>query len=98
MDVTTNNIIGVLYASGELQRVCSSVCRDVNLVDDLTSEIILILLEKDPSTIQELNESGALLAYVHGIAKKQWCSTTSAFYRKYRKPLLKNKEIDDTKI
>lgn len=96
--VTTNNIIGVLYASGELQRVCSSVCRDVKFVDDLTSEIILILLEKDPSTIQQLNESGALLAYVHGITKKQWCSTTSAFYRKYRKPQLNNKEINDTKI
>jgi len=98
MAIAQENIIGVLYASGELQRVCSSVCRDVNLVDDLTSEIILILLEKDPSTIQELNESGALLAYVRGITKKQWCSTTSPFYRKYRKQSLKNVEIDDTKI
>lgn len=92
------NIIGVLFATGELQRICGSVCRDVSFVDDLTSETILILLEKDPTTIQALNESGALLAYVRGVVKNQWCSTTSAFYRKYRKPQLNNIEINDTKI
>lgn len=53
--------------------------------DDFVQEIYLILLEYDQEKLQAIYEKGDINFFLTRIIKNQWCSTTSPFYRKYRK-------------
>lgn len=59
--------------------------------DDLTQEIYLILLQYNQSKLQQLIDKGQIKFFVARIIHNQFFSTTSTFYRQYKKPLL-NKE------
>ena len=48
--------------------------------------------------MDELNEKGMLLAYIYGMARNQWNSKTSPFYRKYKKYNDLKKESDETEF
>lgn len=53
--------------------------------DDFVQEIYLILLEYDQEKFEAIYEKGDINFFLTRIIKNQWCSTTSPFYRKYRK-------------
>lgn len=53
--------------------------------DDFVQEIYLILLEYDQEKLEAIYEKGDIKFFLTRIIKNQWCSTTSPFYRKYRK-------------
>lgn len=53
--------------------------------DDFVQEIYLILLEYDQEKLEAIYEKGDINFFLTRVIKNQWCSTTSPFYRKYRK-------------
>ena len=53
--------------------------------DDLRQEVVLTLLNRDAARLNDIADDGKLPAFVTRIVRNQWCSTTSDFYRKYRK-------------
>lgn len=53
--------------------------------DDFVQEIYLILLEYDQEKLEAIYVKGDINFFLTRIIKNQWCSTTSPFYRKYRK-------------
>lgn len=53
--------------------------------DDFVQEIYLVLLEYDQEKLEAIYEKGDINFFLTRIIKNQWCSTTSPFYRKYRK-------------
>ena len=79
------DIITAYYAKGLIFGECSKLCKDAYLCQDLAQEVALIMMEKDESVIQGLNERGEMLFYIYKIAKNQYCSKTSPFYKKYKK-------------
>lgn len=80
-----NEIITAYYAKGLIFAECSKLCKDTYLCEDLTQEVTMIMMDKDESFIQGLNERGELLFYIYKVAKNQFCSQTSPFYNKYIK-------------
>lgn len=78
------NIVGLLFKNGTIADICNKVTGGAALTKDFIQEIVIILLSK-PAKVDEMNESGMLLAYIYGIAKNQWYSSTSPFYTKYKK-------------
>lgn len=82
----SKNIIGLLFKNGIIADICVKVTGGAALTEDLAQEIAINLLSPGKSKkVNELNESGMLLAYIHGMAKNQWNSKTSPFYKKYKK-------------
>lgn len=70
----------------ELYQCIKNITKGNELSDDLFSECILILLEyKDANKINELANSGQLKYFFISIAIRQYISTTSPFFTKYRK-------------
>lgn len=80
-----NEIIEAYYAKGLIFDECSKLCKDTYLCEDLAQEVTMIMMNKDESFIQGLNERGELLFYVYKVAKNQYCSKTSPFYHKYKR-------------
>lgn len=66
------------------------------LCDDLVQEVALIILEaKDGSRLDEAISKGEHLPYIKRIINNQYCSTTSAFWRKYRQQAINEVEFED---
>lgn len=84
-ETNKNNIIGVMFTSGVIQETCERVCDDRTLVGDLVQEVTLTLLQKEQSLIASLNATGNLIGYTYKIAKNQWQSKSSSFYKKYKR-------------
>lgn len=80
-----NEIITAYYAKGLIFGECSKLCKDAYLCQDLAQEVTLIMMGKDESFIQGLNERGEMLFYIYKVAKNQYYSKTSPFYNKYKK-------------
>lgn len=94
----SKRIIGNIFAQGLIYAECAKICKDAYLCGDLASEVTIILMEKKPELIEGLNHRGELLYYVNRVARNQYCSKTSPFYRKYIELQLKTNVYDDTTI
>lgn len=80
-----NKVIEEIYSSGWLEKHCRSVCSDRQLADDLVQEVALIILETKPdSSLDKAISRGEHLPFIKRIINNQYCSKTSAFWRKYR--------------
>lgn len=66
-------------------------------VDDLSQDIYEILLDKPASLIEQLYERGELQYYIGRVAHNNIFSTTSGYYRTYKKPE-QHIKIDDLNI
>lgn len=53
--------------------------------DDLTQEVLLILLAMDNERLNDIYTTGKIPHFVTKIVKNQWCSLTSTYYTLYRK-------------
>lgn len=71
------------------ERIVETICKNIGVspkyMDDLVQEIYVILLEYDQDKLQEIYDKGQLNFWLTRIIKNQYCSTTSPFYKKYRK-------------
>lgn len=88
-----NEIITELYNSKEFND-CINKMEPDHLRDDLRAEVALILLETDDQKLQEIHANKALKFYTVRIILNLIQSKTSAFYKKYRLPII---ELDTNK-
>ena len=61
---------------------------DYQFRDDLTQEIYMILLDSDQAKLQDIINKKQIRFYVARILRNQFYSSTSPFYKQYKKPLL----------
>lgn len=78
-----NEIIAELYNSREFNETIGKM-HPAGLRDDLRSEVILILCEKDEQEIISIYQSGGLKYYTVRIILNLIQSSTSPFYKKFR--------------
>lgn len=64
---------------------CSKYSIPKDLLDDLTQEISLILLQYPHDKLEKINDSKHMNAFITGILVRTCYSTNSQFYRVYRK-------------
>ena len=55
--------------------------------DDFVQEIYLMLLEYDNKKLDDIFQKNQIKYFTSRIAINNWCSSTSPFYCKYKRPL-----------
>lgn len=78
-------IIEALYKSPVIDDIIWNITGGNSLAEDLKSELFLILLEMPEIKIVNAHEGKWLNYLCINIIKKQWSSSTSPFYKKYKK-------------
>lgn len=61
--------------------------------DDIIQETYLILLEHNQKKLQQLIDKKQIRFYIARIISNQYFSSSSNFYRKYKRPLLLNQTL-----
>lgn len=89
-----NKIAEEVFRSGWLQRECYKLSTDKMLMDDLASELIMIILDYPNDKLISAYNKGEHLFYIKRIINNQWKSTTSPFWKKYR-GIIELEIIDD---
>lgn len=75
-----------ILTSGWLEQQCRSVCSNHHLAEDLMGEVLLIVLEYKPeSALYTAFNNEKHLPFIRKIITNQFNSTTSPFWKKYRK-------------
>jgi hypothetical protein len=93
-----SDIITMIYKQGVILDVCKMYCQDRYLLDELVQEVVIIMLGKDNDLVVGLNERGELVRYISQVAKHQFCSSTSPFYKTYKKQQNREREINNEKV
>lgn len=88
-----NDIVKILYEKGCIREECNKLCKRADLIDDLTHEVTLAMMEKSPELIEQLNGNGKILGYIYKIAQYQYNSKTSKFYKQYKRHEKENTEL-----
>lgn len=88
------NILKVLYQKGCIRDECQKICKRADLIDDLTQEVAVAMMEKPSKLIVRLYNEGKILGYIYKVAKYQYDSKTSNFYRKYKRNEKKNDRLN----
>ena len=78
-------IIGDLETQGVVREICENMGVNKNDIDDFVQEIYMILLEYDKDKIIELHNKKQLKYFIVGIISRQYNSSTSPYYKKYKK-------------
>jgi hypothetical protein len=68
-----------------VEELCGNIGVSPKYIDDFVQEIYLILLEYDQEKIKEIYDNGHIKFFLTRVIKNQWCSSTSPFFKKYRK-------------
>ena len=61
--------------------------------DDLIQEVYMVLLEHNQSKLQHLIDKKQIRFYIARIIKNMYFSSSSNFYRSYKRPLLLNQGL-----
>lgn len=61
--------------------------------DDLIQEVYMVLLEHNQSKLQQLIDKKQIRFYIARIIKNMYFSSSSNFYRMYKRPLLLNQGL-----
>lgn len=93
--MTKQEIIGEFYNDPKLDKALNKMCPNSLHIEDLKHEVMMILLEKDDYTIINMYQQGYLLFYTVNIIKNQYHSSSSDFYKKFRKEMTDIEVIDD---
>lgn len=80
-----SRIIGDLEREGTVREICENMRVNKNDIDDFVQEIYMILLEYDKDKIIELHNKKQLKYFIVGIISRQYNSSTSPYYKKYKK-------------
>lgn len=90
-----DEILDDLFKSNFLNDLVYKITSGGDLKDDLRQELALILCEMDESRIVEAYEGNYLKYLCVNILKKQFHSSSSPFYKKFRKLGLRSVEFID---
>jgi hypothetical protein len=80
-----NKIIIELYEKGTIREIINNMQVSEIDIDDLEQEIYMILLEYDNKKIIEMYRNKQLKYFIVGVLQRQYFSSTSPFYKKYKK-------------
>lgn len=80
-----NKIVEWLYKDKIVRDILINMGIDENDIDDIEQEIYLILLEYSEEKIKEMYEKNQLKYFIVGIVWRQYFSSTSPFFYKYKK-------------
>lgn len=80
-----NTIMQEIYEKKIVRDIISNMRVKANDADDLEQEIYMILLEYNKDKIIEMYKKKQLRYFIVGIISKQYNSSTSPFYKKYKK-------------
>lgn len=83
--MTREQIITQLYNSPDLNNVIKGIDPE-HLRDELKQEVILVICELPEDKLLKLHEAGHLRFYVWRVITNMAYSSTSKFYRVFRKP------------
>lgn len=71
------------------EQVVENICKNIGVSDeyfeDFVQEIYLILLEYDKDKLKYIIENNQINFFITRIIINQWQSSTSPFYKKYKK-------------
>jgi len=73
------------YEGETLQSMLEAMCEIKRDADDLKQELILFLLDMDEQKLKRLIENKQLTFYCYGYLRNQYHSSSSEFFKKYRK-------------
>ena len=76
----------------ELKKVVKNITKNNELADDLFHYCLVILLEYDRVKMDEIVRKNHVKYFFISILLKQWNSSTSPFYKEYRKSVAKSVE------
>lgn len=79
------SIIELLTRVNIVRDECIRICGMNEYLDDLTQEVLLILLDYDADKFIEMNRRGKLLNFIRATIRRQYKSCTSPFFTKYRR-------------
>ena len=88
----------MFFKKGLIRQQCQKVCKNPFLCDDLEQEVTMIMMDKEPELIEQLNAKGEFLFYVLRVVKNQFNSRTSSFFKKYKQFNQITDENDRTQI
>ena len=92
--MTKHEIIEKYAKEGKIKKFITNVCKDNKLEQkDFEQDLYLILLETEEVKIVGLYERGELDYYINRIICNQIKSTSSPFYKMYKKNQLLQDEI-----
>ena len=80
-----NKIAEDLFTSGWLKKECYKLSSDKMLMDDFLQEMLLVILEYPNDKMIEAYNKGQHQFLIKRIINNNWNSSTSPFYKKYRK-------------
>jgi len=81
-----HRVVEILAQEQRVERLVRVICKVTSpILADLAQVIYLALLEYDNDKVVELYEKEQINFFLVRIIKNQWMSSTSPFYRIYRK-------------
>lgn len=94
--MTRAEIVGTLARERRVETMVENIARQALTPDlrDLCQMVYLILLEYDEDKLVDLWTNGQMNFFIARIVINQYRSTSSPFYKLYRKYALKAEEID----
>lgn len=93
-------ILDELERENVIRDMCVNMRVAQNDIDDLIQEIYIILLEYNKDKIVELYTKKQLRYFLVGIIQRQYHSSTSPFYKKYKKyyTLVDENQINNSEL
>lgn len=79
------DVIEKIVSDGIVEQIITNIGVTARYKDDLIQEIYLILMEYDRGKLEELYNKKQIAFFITRIIKNQYNSSTSPFYKKYRK-------------
>lgn len=79
------DVIEKIVSDGIVEQIITNIGVTARYKDDLIQEIYLILMEYDRGKLEELYSNRQIAFFIARIIKNQYNSSTSPFYKKYRK-------------
>lgn len=80
-----NKIMQEVYEKNIVKDIITNMRVKSNDIDDLEQEIYMILLDYNKERIIEMYNKKQLNYFIVGIVSRQYNSSTSPFYKKYKK-------------
>ena len=69
--------------------------KDLRYRDDMKQEVLLAMCLQSESRIRQLRENKTMYAFVYGIIRNQYQSSTSPFYKNYKLYDIMRQSIDE---
>ena len=89
-----HRVVEILAQEQRVERLVRVICKVTSpILADLAQVIYLALLEYDNDKVVELYEKEQINFFLVRIIKNQWMSSTSPFYRIYRKSSRQSNEL-----